>query len=386
MYFEIDLKRYQFPTEKWSEKRQESVFFRSKLHPMWIADMEFMTVPQVITDIRNRAVYGHFGYEVKNDDLMESFVNWQSRIHDWHINKSNLLLSPSASTALAVVIEMLTEIDDSVVIQPPVYHNFAQTIKKLNRRVIKNSLILRDKYEMNLKELENIFKSNSVRLMIIANPHNPVGRVWSKSELSDLADLCNEYGILLVSDELHRDILYSSTKMIPISDFYEDTIVLMSPGKTFNISGQSHTVIYSRNKGLLADIKTFHDKFHLNHSNVLSNVAFESAYQNGEKWFSDFISYLTKNLQLLNDFIMRELPSVSVVQPEGTYLVWLDLRKYSTDPKFLLDRLVNCGELAIDSGHWYGREGAGFIRLNIACPKEHLLEGLIRLKKALICI
>ncbi|MCT4634122.1 MAG: PatB family C-S lyase [Firmicutes bacterium] len=382
-YFDKDLKR-KGTSEKWSDNKQRLLFTTDNLHPMWIADMEFMTVPNTLEDLKNRISEGHFGYEINSDNFFDSFIDWYKKRHQWDIKKRWINPIPSVSTAIPILIDILTNEGDGVIIQTPVYHMFSKNIKSMNRKLYKNPLIVNDQYTMDFESLEDAMKLS--KLLIIANPHNPVGRVWTYEELIKLSNLALKYNVKVISDEIHRDILLHNKKMENLMTYSKEisnnTITLLSPGKTFNISGQSMAVAIITNKDIKDKFNSFIHKYHLNHNNILNNIAFSSAYENGSDWLDKAINYIESNLDTLKSFIASELPSINLIQGEGTYLVWLDMRKIESDPHKLLDLISKSG-IAVDSGHWYGREGAGFIRMNIACPKAHLVKALELLKSGL---
>nr|WP_255813040.1 PatB family C-S lyase [Acidaminobacter sp. JC074] len=379
------LNRANFNAEKWSNTRQKKLFKKDHLHPMWIADMEFMTVPQTIIDIKKRALEGHFGYEYKSEDFFDSFIEWQKKIHNWHIDKSWIHTAPSVSSALPILIEILTEKEDGIIIQPPVYHNFASTVKSMGRKLYKSPLKLTFEFEMDFDSLEELMEKDHTKVIIISNPHNPVGRVWREDELRKLSILALKHGVRVISDEIHRDIILTGHKMVNMmtlgDDISNNTITLLSPGKTFNLSGQSIATAIITNPIISKNFNDFIHMFHLNHNNILSNTAFESAYKHGEDWYNQMIKQVEGNLKTLKEYISFKLPEIQLIEPEGTYLVWLDMRKLQPDPHLLLDALSEAG-LAVDAGHWYGREGAGFIRLNLACPESHLHKAISLLKSA----
>jgi len=376
------------PTEKWSKEKLKTYFGSEDLLPLWIADMDFKVSNPLISDLVKRAEHGIFGYEYKPDSHHNSIIKWYEKRHNWKLNQNDLFYAPSILAGISILIDLLTDVDDKIIIQTPVYHPFSKIIKSHGRVPLKNSLKLIDgKYEIDFEDLEDKAKDPKTKLIIIANPHNPVGRVWSKGELKKIGDICLKHEVLIISDDIHSDIVYKKYKYTPIASISEEianiTMTCLSPSKTFNISSISTAAIIISNKEIAEKYQDFVDKYHINNNNAFSIVAFQSVYTKGEEWFEEFLSYLEDNLRFLKNYVKDNIPIANVIEPEGTYLVWLDFRELDMDAKELQQFIIDEAKLAFDFGHWFGREGAGFIRINIACPQEILKEALVRLKMAI---
>ncbi|WP_176461669.1 MalY/PatB family protein [Anaeromicrobium sediminis] len=376
------------PTEKWSKEKLKTYFGSDDLLPLWVADMDFKVSDSLISDLVKRAEHGIFGYEYKPASHHKAIINWFEKRHNWRFNQNDLFYAPSILSALSILIDLLTEVNDQIIIQTPVYYPFSKIIKSHKRVPIKNSLRLVDgKYEIDFEDLEEKAKDPKTKVIIIANPHNPVGRVWTRDELKKMGDICVKHGVLIISDEIHCDIVYKNYKYTPMASISEEianiTMTCLSPGKTFNISSLSTAAVVISNKDISEKYKNFVDKYYINQNNAFSSVAFQSVYTKGEEWFEQFLAYLEGNLKFLKSYLKDNAPIIDIIEPEGTYLVWLDIRKLDMDAKKLQKFIIHEAKLAFDFGHWFGREGAGFIRINIACPRETLKTALIRLKSAI---
>jgi len=386
--FDSIIDRSVVPTEKWSKEKLKSYFGSEDVLPLWVADMDFKAPESLIADLVKRAEHGIFGYEYKPETHHNAIINWYEKRHNWRFNQKDLFYAPSVLSALSILIDMMTEVDDQIIIQTPVYYPFSRIIKSHGRVPMKNSLKLEDgKYEIDFEDLENKAKDPKTKLIIIANPHNPVGRVWTKDELKRIGDICLKHDVLIISDEIHGDIVYKGYKYTPLASISEEiadiTMTCLSPGKTFNIASLSTAAVVIYNTEIAEKYEKFIEKYHINQNNAFSSVAFQSVYTKGEEWFEEFLVYLDENLGFLKNYLNENMPFANVIEPEGTYLVWIDLRELGMDAKELQKFIIEEAKLAFDFGHWFGREGAGFIRINIACPRQVLEEALIRLKSAI---
>lgn len=377
-----------YPTEKWSKEKLRTYFGNEDLLPLWVADMDFKTSNLLIDDLVERAKHGVFGYGYKTDNHHNAIISWYEKRHNWSFDQNDLYYAPSVLSAISILIDSLSEVGDQIIIQTPVYYPFSKIIKSHERIPVKNSLMLvNEKYEIDFDDLEVKAKDPKTKLIILANPHNPVGRVWSEYELKRIGEICLKNDIKIISDEIHGDIVYKNYKYTPIASISEDianiTMTCLSPGKTFNISSLSTAAVVISNKEIAMEYMSFVNKYHINNNNAFSLVAFHSSYAKGEEWFEEFLVYLEGNLMFLKDYIKENLSVATIVEPEGTYLVWIDLRKLEMDAKQLQKFIIDEAKVAFDFGHWFGREGAGFIRINIACPRKVLEDALIRLKLAI---
>jgi cystathionine beta-lyase len=385
--FDEKIDRSHTPTEKWSKKKLEKLFGREDVLSFWVADMDVWAPGPIIADLVKRAEHGIYGYEYRTEAHHESLIQWLSVKHGWTVSKEDLLYSPGILAALAICANLFTKKGEKIIIQPPVYPPFSMVVKNNDRTLVTNPLkIVKGKYVMDYEDLEEKASDPKTKMMIISNPHNPVGRVWSKEELIKLGDICLKNNVLLISDDAHADIIFTGHKYIPFAsiskEFSDHSITTLSPAKTFNTAGLITAAVISTNKDLMASFKKFLDQYFLDRQNVFSNVGFESAYGKGEKWLEQYLIYLEDNLHFLEDFIRERIPEVKVVETEGTYLVWLDFTALGLYGKELSEFIVNEAKIALFPGYWFGKEGAKYMRWNIACPKSLLEEGLKRLETA----
>lgn len=381
--FDIIYERRKTHCVKWDGTKER--FGKADLLPFWIADMDFQAPKEVLNALHNRIDHGIFGYPQWHNEVKEAVAQWEKKRHAWEISPEWISPSPGVVPGLAFAILANTELQDRVLIQPPVYYPFAQIIKGQKREVASNPLAFDgERYCMDFDDLEKHF-SNGVEIMILCSPHNPVGRVWTSKELERIAELCCRYDILVLSDEIHQDIVYASHQHIPFASLGKEledrTITFISPSKTFNLAGLYTSAVIIPNPELK---KRFDDKvasFDID-CNQLGITAMEAAYRNGEEWLDSLIQYLEENLAFVKDFLRKYLPKVKLVEPEGTYLLWLDFREMGLESQGLFRLLVEDAKVALNDGAAFGEGGNGFARMNIACPRKLLEEGLTRIQRA----
>ncbi|MBS4220877.1 pyridoxal phosphate-dependent aminotransferase [Bacillus sp. FJAT-49711] len=382
--FDVNIDRKNTSSVKWDGMK--AAFGKNELLPMWVADMDFRPPHEVLEAMKKRVEHGVFGYTIIGDNTAAAIINWTKKRHHWDIEPSWLMYSHGVVPSIGTAIQAFTELGDKVLLQSPVYTPFFNMIESNMREVVNSPLVLKNgRYEIDFVDFEEKLKSG-VKLFLLCSPHNPSGRVWSKDELVKMAELCREYGVIIVSDEIHADIVAPPHKHIPICSLdpsYSDFIAtFMAPSKTFNLAGLQASFIVVQNtdmKKKLADIQK-KEGFHT--LNTFGIIAMEAAYQHGEKWLDDALAYIKENIEILKMGIEKELPKLEVIEPEGTYLVWVDCRKTGLSEKELRERLIEKGGLAVNFGNSYGPGGEGFIRINTACPRSIIEEGIVRLKKA----
>lgn len=382
--FDTLIERKGTDSVKWNALK--TIYGTNDVLPMWVADMDFASPREIIEALENRVHHGVYGYGQASPELFQAITNWVHKRYHWTIEKNWLLPSSGVVTALAFAIQALTDEGDQILIQTPVYHPFYQMIENNNRVVVKNPLHLHNgKYEIDFADFEEKLKSG-VKLFILCNPHNPVGRVWTQDELKKLGELCQKYSVKIVSDEIHADIIYKPNHHIPIASLNENlqdmTITCIAPSKTFNIPGLQASVMIIPNHDLRKKVQTVQEKIGFHGLNIFGRVALEAAYKYGETWLENLLNYLQENRNFALQFIEREIPSVKVIAPEGTYLLWIDCRSHGLNDDDLQRLLVEKGKLALEPGGKYGTEGVGFVRMNIGCPRSILEDGLMRLKTA----
>lgn len=357
--------------------------------PFWVADMDFKSPPAVLEALSRRIQHGIFGY---SDSMDEAYFNallcWYRNRFDWHIKPEWLIKAPGVVFAICTAIRALTKPGDAVMIQQPVYTPFENSVKINNRRLVVNELLYRDgRYHMNLDEFERQIVKEKVKLFILCSPHNPVGRVWTREELTALGDICLRYGVYVISDEIHHDFVYPEYRHLVFAglkpEYADITVTCTAPSKTFNLPGLQISNIFIKNEKIR---RMFIEEFWrtgYSQPNLMGLLACQAAYEQGAQWLDALICYLTDNLALFRSFLNNELPAIRMVNPEGTYLVWLDCRELGLSDRELEQFLIQKARIWLFSGPSFGAGGQGFQRFNIACPRAVLQKGLNRLKEAI---
>lgn len=355
--------------------------------PMWVADMDFKAPEEVINALMKRAEHGVFGYSDRSDSYYEAVAGWMERRHGWKVEKEWLVYSPGIVPAVNWLIRALTHPGDKVVIQTPVYYPFFKAIENNGCHIVDNPLVFEDgMYRMNLEELEHKIDERT-RLMILCSPHNPVGRVWERAELIKLGELCLKHGITVIADEIHSDLVFKEHKHTPFAaiceEFAMNSVICTAPSKTFNLAGLQISNMIIPNEKLREAYLIELDNNGISNPNSFGVVAAEAAYNYGWDWLEQLMEYLEGNLKYLTDFTVERLPKVKVIKPQGTYLVWMDFREMGLDMQELSRVILQEARVAVDDGFIFGKSGEGFVRLNIACPRSILEEGLNRIASAL---
>ncbi|GAB6170984.1 pyridoxal phosphate-dependent aminotransferase [Paradesulfitobacterium aromaticivorans] len=366
----------------------ESKFGEKDLLPMWVADMDFK-VPQPVTEaIVRKAEEGVYGYADRLNPYYEAVIGWMERRHGWKIEREWITYSPGVVSALHWLVRAYTNPGDKVVIQAPVYYPFYSAVENNGCDIVINELRLENgHYRMDFNDLEQKLKDNpDTKLLILCSPHNPVGRVWTREELTRLGEICLRHKVMIVADEIHADLVYEGCKHTPLAmiseELAQNSITCTAPSKTFNLAGLQTSNIIIPNRDLRRTYLDILEQNGVRRPNIFGIVATEAAYNDGEEWLEQLLVYLNGNLDFLTDFISKKLPKVKVIKPEGTYLVWLDFREYGLDGKALENLMLRKAKLALDEGYIFGTGGEGFERINIACPRAVLAEGLTRIENA----
>jgi cystathionine beta-lyase len=353
---------------------------------MWVADMDFQAPPAVIEALQAYCQRGIFGYTFRSEEGIDAFRNWVKRRYGWHIEQTWISSSPGIVTALSIAVRALTKMGDKIQIMTPVYPPFYAVVKENGRELVCSPLKReQDKYVIDWENFEAGLKSG-VRLLILCNSHNPVGRVWTKEELKSIGELCCRYDVLILSDEIHADLaLFENrhTVMASISDeIAERTLTMMAPSKTFNIAGMMNSVVVASNPEILKRYNKELYSLHLDLGNIMGHVAMKAAYLHGEAWLKALLQYLESNIMLAMEYLRQQLPEVRVHCPEGSFLLWLDFNETGIPHEVCGERLLKKGKIALNDGLSFGKEGYGFRRMNIGCPQSVLLDGLERIKRA----
>jgi len=365
----------------------EKYFGSNKLLPLWVADMDFETPDFIQEALKNRLDHPIYAYSFYSDCFYSSFINWMKKRHGFQVESSWLKVTPGVLTGLSMAITAFTQPGDKIIIQPPVYHPFFQLVKSSDRVLIENELKFENgKYQMDFDNLKAGIDEKT-KMIIISNPHNPVGRVWTKTELSELVAICEENNILILADEIHSDIIFKPHNYTPISTISSyaknNSLTFVAPTKTFNIAGLATSIVIIPNEQMYETYSSITSRYHVEGANVFGSVAFEAAYTHGEEWLVQLLAYLKTNVQLVKSYLAENLPSVRMVEPEGTYLLWLDFSALNLKDSELHRILVDEGEIALNKGTTFGEKGTKYMRLNIGSPQAIILEGLERIVAAL---
>ncbi|MGN1412825.1 MAG: MalY/PatB family protein [Anaerovoracaceae bacterium] len=355
--------------------------------PLWVADMDFPAAPPIIEKLEAAVHHGIFGYSEALDPYFDAIRSWMLRHFHWEIQKDWLVKTPGVIFALAAAIRAFTRPGEGVMIQQPVYYPFSEVILDNDRTLVNCPLRLIDgHYEMDFEDMENKFRGGGIRLFLLCSPHNPVGRVWTEAELRKIGDLCLKYHVLVVSDEIHSDFVYPGFQhhvFAGLSPEYADiTVTCTSPSKSFNLAGLQTSNIFISNKDLRRKFRKAVAAAGYSQLNQLGLVACQTAYESGEDWLNALKVYLWENLSFLRDFLSTRIPEVKLVEPEGTYLVWLDFRTLGLTCDELEDLIIRKAHLWLESGSMFGPDGKGFQRINIACPRATLQQALTQLESA----
>ncbi|MBR1855620.1 MAG: pyridoxal phosphate-dependent aminotransferase [Oribacterium sp.] len=361
---------------------------RDDLLPLWVADMDFRLPDNILKNISKRVEHGIFGYTDPGDEYLNTVVNWFERRHGFSVKGKAITVTPGVVYAIGLAIRAFTNPGDAVIIQQPVYYPFKDIIELNNRKLVNNQLVYKNgHYEIDFDDFEKKIVENDVKLFILCSPHNPVGRVWTRAELTKLGKICASHDVYVFSDEIHSDFVYPGHKHTPFITLDEKLtkklIVGTSASKTFNLAGLQTANIFIPDDSMHRAFNLENTRNGYSQPNVLGMTATLSAYQNGEEWLDELLSYLEGNLQFVRDFLKEKLPNVRLIEPEGTYLIWLDFSEVTENHKQLEDIIVNKAKLWLDPGVIFGRETALFERINIACPRTTLKEALERLYEGL---
>jgi cystathionine beta-lyase len=369
---------------KWDYRAK--LFGRSDILPLWVADMDFESPVAVKEALQQRVAHGTFGYTGESFNYYKGILDWINTCHGWSVDRHHLHYLPGIIPGLNWAVQTFTDPGDGVVIQPPVYKPFFQAIQHNNRELKENPLqLVNNHYQMDLEHLESLIDERT-KMVILCSPHNPVGRVWTSSELKALGDICVQNGILIVSDEIHWDIVYGKASHYPTANLNDDlkqqTLTLTSPGKTFNLQGLQSAYAIAENPQIREAYWRTLQQNGIFLNNALSITAIEAAYNHGSEWLDSTIQYLEENRQYLIDFAYQNLPGINVITSEGTYLAWLDCRELNLSQAELNMFFVNQAKLGLNDGSEFGEAGKGFMRLNFACARTTLEQALNQLKEA----
>lgn len=386
MNFDALIDRRNTDCIKWDGLKE--AYGRDDILPLWIADMDFESSPKIIEAMIDRANHGVFGYPLASAKIFEPFIEWNKRRNNLNIDQEWILTCPGVVTAFTLGILAFTKEGDKVMIQTPVYPPFHSSVKNNNRIMIENELIEKEGYyTIDFEDFEKKIRENNIKLFILCNPHNPVGRVWRKEELEKMAEICLKYDVKIFSDEIHSDLIlkgYKFNSILSLDEKYKKIIIAATaPSKTFNIAGLTSSMVLIPDEDMREVYSKVSQSLSIGLLNIFGLTAIEAAYKHGEEWLEEVMSYIEDNFDYMISFIKENMPNVKCRKPEATYLGWLDFRKIFTNQDELDDFLINRAKVALNSGITFGKKGEGFVRINLGCPRTILEEALKRIKNAL---
>ena len=370
----------------------QSIFGNDDVIPMWVADMDFPVATPIVEALKRRVEHEFYGYTKASTDVIQSVVDRMWDKYAWKIKSEWIVFTPGVVPALNIAVRMLTHPGDEIILQEPVYYPFFPAVTSSGCQIVNNQLkLINGRYEMDYEDLEHQFHArigmlpvpNRIKAIMLCNPHNPVGRLWSEEELTKLGDIAIKHGVVVISDEIHCELLFKDHQHTPFAsiseEFEQNSIVCMSPSKTFNLAGLEVSSIIIPNKKLRHLFINTRTGI-LPEPNLFGYTALEAAYRFGDEWLDQLLDYLQGNLDFLLKYFANRIPKIKVIKPQGTYLIWLDCRDLGMDDMTLRNFMRDKAKVGFDDGFLFGSGGSGFQRMNIACPRPILEEALIRIE------
>jgi cysteine-S-conjugate beta-lyase len=365
---------------------RKEVFGAADVIPLWVADMDFNTPDFIINALSDRLRHEIFGYSFRPEEYYSSIINWTRERHNWNLEKEWICFSPGIVPALNISTLAFTSEGDSIIVQPPVYFPFFSAVESHGRRLVYNQLVeAGGNWEMDLDNLKKCVDKKT-KMIIISNPHNPVGRAWSSEELTELADICLNNNILILSDEIHCDLVlpgYLHTPVARLSEqFAEITITCIAPSKTFNLAGLSTSSVIIPNPDLRKSFGSTIEKLHIGSGNIFGTEASVAAYTYGQDWLNELLLYLNGNIDFVIDYCRNLIPEIIPVKPEATYMLWLDCRKFGMTGREIQNFFIKKAGIGMNEGSTFGHGGEGFMRMNLACPRNTLVKAMEQIDEA----
>jgi len=365
---------------------RKEFFGTSSIMPLWVADMDFETPDFVREAVMKRAAHPIYGYTFRTESFSQSIINWMKKRHGWEIQKDWVSFSPGVVPALNMAVLAFSNPGEKVMVQPPVYFPFFTAVKNHGRELVYNQLKeYNGNYEMDFEDLEKRIDEKT-RILLLCHPHNPVGRLWSKQELETLVEICARKNVLIVSDEIHSDLMLNGNVHVPLATLSqkasEISLTCIAPSKTFNLAGLGTSALIIPNQDHRKKYEKILDDLHVGMGNLFGIVSLEAAYNEGEEWLEQLLVYLSENFKVLNKFFLSRIPEVKVIQAEATYLIWLDFRELGLKGKALKEFIIEKAGLGLNDGPSFGPGGDGFQRINIALHRAKLMDALEKLENA----
>ncbi len=365
----------------------KSIFGVTDVMPLWIADMDFEIAKPIQEALQKLVTRNIYAYEFNTGDVFKAISDWNLKRHQLKLSPKSFVQVSGVLTGIGILIRELSEKGDGIMVQTPVYHQFFKVIESAGRKVVSNKLKVVDgHYQMDFEDMERKLKTLNIKAILLCNPHNPVGRVWTKGEMQKLIDLANEHGVTIISDEIHSDIVYSGSQFNSIASLDDNenhVAVIGSPAKTFGMQSISNGYLHIPNENMLKHVKNTIGSLYLDHGSIHSANATMAAYAKGEEWLDDLLAYLEKTMHWIEGFVKNELPKVTLYKPEGTYQVWLDFSKLNLSNAALKHLTVNQAKLALTPGNWFEGSHTQYMRMNVASPLSKIQQAFHQLKKAL---
>jgi cystathionine beta-lyase len=362
---------------------RQATFGRADVMPLWVADMDFAS-PECVTEaLVQRVQHPVYGYTLAPESLFDALIAWLKTRHGWEIPREWIILCPGVVPSLYAAVQAFAQPGEGVIIQPPVYFPFMSSVMDTGRQLIVNPLKLENgRYTFDLAHLEQS-AAQGARLLLLCSPHNPVGRVWSRQELNDLLDVVRRYDLVILSDEIHADLLYPGTTHIPLATMDSNVITAVAPSKTFNIPGLGLSALVVPNPAHRAALNKIFGQMHVSSTNPFGMAAFEAAYRGGASWLNALMGYLAETRDVVRNYLAAELPQIKLIEPEGTYLLWLDCREMRLSDQELRQFFVKQAGLGMSPGTLFGEGGSGFMRMNIGAPRAQILRAMKNIAEAM---
>ena len=357
---------------------------------LWVADMDFPTSPVILEALHKKIDHGIFGYSCTDDAFHKALADWMKKEHNFTFDRREMVSTPGVVFAIATAIKAYTKEGESVLIQTPVYYPFKNMIEANNRNLVTSSLHEKDgKYQIDFEDFENKIIENDVKLFILCSPHNPMSRVWTRDELSRLGEICLRHNVIVFADEIHNDFVYAPNVHTVFStlspEIAQNCIVSMAPSKTFNLAGLQFSTNFIKNPSLRAKFKLERNKTGYDEPSLMGMVAARAAYEGGKPWLEALKKHLLENIDFVRTYLKEKIPQARLIEPEGTYLLWIDFSALGFSDSELDDLIVNKAKVWLDRGTMFGEEGNCYQRINIATPQALLKEAIDRISEALKC-
>ena len=369
---------------------RKETFGKSDVIPMWVADMDFLTPEFIVRALQERLNHNIYGYSLRSPQYYGSIISWHKRRHNWAIEKDWIIFTPGVVPALNMATLAFTNPGDSVIVQPPVYFPFFSAVESHGRKLIYNRLAeTADGWRMDFDALEKSIENNT-KMLILSNPHNPVGRVWTREELVKITEICLRHNLLILSDEIHCDLVLPGYTHVPVASLSpetaERTVTCIAPSKTFNLAGMSTSSIIIANPALRKEFRKITDSLHISNGNIFGTVASEAAYTSGDQWLDELLTYIDGNIEFTVDYLGKMLPEIIPSVTEATYMIWLDCRKLGMKGSELMNFFVNRAGIGMNEGSSFGPGGEGFMRMNVATTRAVLNRALENIERAVSSI